>query len=524
MISPDATGLYHPKSEQDIIDLITYASSNHYEVRVRGAAQSVSGAVYTDGYNNTPGNYINMELDQMRLVSFDVPNMQVTVGAGINLGFDPYDPSGTSNEDNTNNLYYQLNQMGWSIPNVTNAIHQTVAGFISTGSAAGSMQHSFDECIVSITLIDGTGTQQVFNKSSNPDDPFYAAGLSLGLFGVITSVTLQCVASFNIIGQELVTKIADCAFDFLGPGSSTVPSFQNYLSDTEFSRTLWWPMSTLQRVVAWQAKTMTSSDYNNNTGIPPNFTPQPYNPIFHKILGTRRPSEIAASSVFTMIANWPNWLQDILGHSAPENTADEQAAILFFEKIAPYLVPLMADMYFPINTALKPAQQFWDYWLDSLAMDGWEYSNNLFNLSYAELWFPIDQTQTVVNTLNTYFTEKGYSATGFYAFEILAGKQSQFWLSPGYMQNSMRFNIMFWNNGAQVSPEDFYNQFWALFKEKNINFRPNWGKYLPLPTSTTGPSYMQGQFPKWNDFMTLRKQYDPDNIFVNTYWKNQLGI
>jgi hypothetical protein len=50
MINPDSNGLYHPANEQDIIDLTTYAIKNKLQVRVRGAAQSVSSAVYTDGY------------------------------------------------------------------------------------------------------------------------------------------------------------------------------------------------------------------------------------------------------------------------------------------------------------------------------------------------------------------------------------------------------------------------------------------------------------------------------------------
>ncbi len=526
MITPDSHGLYHPVSEQDIIDLITYANSNHLQVRVRGAAQSFSAAVYTDNYNpaGSAGVNINMELDQLRSVSYNDSMMQLTVGAGCNLGFDPYDPSATSAEDNSNNLFYQLNKKSWSIPNVTNAIHQTVAGFISTGSAAGSMMHSFDENIVSITLIDGTGTKQVFNRSGNTDDPFYAAGLSMGLFGIITSVTLKCIVSFDIIGQEKVTVDTNCEFDFYGPGNATTPSLQEYISTAEFSRTLWWPIKTLKRVIAWKAKTMQSSDYNNQTGIPPNFIPKPYDPLFHKILGTRRPAEIMAATGFTLINNWPNWIQDVLGHSAAENTVEDNAAIAAINTFSPYLYPFMVDMFFPLNTDAKPPQQFWDNWLGSLPMDSFEYSNNLFDLSYAELWFPIGKTQQVIDTLSTYFTNTGYSATGFYAFEILAAKSSSFWLSPGFGQDSMRFNIMFFNSGATIMPQDFFTQFWNLFKQNNIDFRPNWGKSLPLPSGNTGSAYIQSQFPKWNDFMALRNKYDPNNIFLTTYWKTQLGI
>lgn len=524
---PDANGLYHPQSEADIISLIQNATQNKLQVRVRGAAQSVNAGIYTDDYNpNSPATIksINIELDQLRSVSFDDANMQVTVGAGINLGVDPFDPSGTSyNNNGTENLFYQLNQKGWALQNIPDVIHQTVGGFISTGSSGGSMMHSFDECIMAITLIDGTGKVNKFSKSDNLNDNFYGAVVSMGLLGIITSVTLQCVPAFNIIGQEATTNVTDCEFDFFGQGSSGKPSLENYLSTTEFSRTLWWPIATLHRAIAWKARTMQPSDYNNQTGIPPNFTPQPYYPIFPKVLGSRMPSQMAAGIGFSLVANWPDWFYDLLGHDPSENTPADNFLTKEIDKLASYAYPLLINMYFPCNTNERPAQIFWDQWLGGLPMDTFEFSNNLFNLVYTELWFPIEQTQTVIDALQEYYTTNGYSATGFYTVEVLAAKGSNFWMSPGYNQDSLRLNIMFFANSA-IKPDNYYSQFWELFRQKNINFRLHWGKNLPPPTSTNTPSYLQDQYKNWNAFMSLRKQMDPNNIFLTNYWKTQLGL
>lgn len=519
MISPDSNGLYHPNTEQDIIDLVQFAVKNKLQVRVRGAAQSVNAAIYTDGFSLMgPGTNINMELDRMRSVSFDETNMQVTVGGGCNLAWDPFDPSGTSKTDNTNNLYFQLNQKGWSLQNVPDAAHQTIAGFISTGSQGGSMTHSFDDCIVAIRLIDGTGTAKTFTRSEDPDNPFFAIGVSIGLLGVITSVTLQCVPAFNIIGQEKVTPQDQCDFDFFGEGNAEQLSLKDYLSSTEFARMLWWPYPTLKRMIAWKARTMQPSDYNQQTGIPPDFKPNPYSPVFPKLFGSTLPAEAVAGTGYRVIANYPQWLYDIFGNS--KDWAMIKPAV---DALAPYLYPFMINMYFPMTTDKNPPKQFRDYWNGSLPMDTIEFSNNMMSLVYTEFWISADNARLAVNTLNDYYQSQGNSLVSYYTVEVLGAKRSNFWLSPSYGHDTIRLNLMRFdvNTSADIN---YYQIFWDLFKEKDIPFRLHWGKFLPPASTNENPAYFASRYPRWNDFLKLRSQMDPDNVFLNSYWKSQLGI
>jgi D-arabinono-1,4-lactone oxidase len=519
MISPDNNGLYHPKKEHEIIDLINFASMNNLQVRVRGAAQSVNGSIYTDGYSPVTGSHgsnINIQLDQMRSVKFH-DNMQVTVGGGCNLGWDPFDPSGTSKENNKNNLLYKLNQKGLGIQNIPDAVHQTIAGYISTGSQGGTMTHSFDDCVISIRLIDGNGKVQTFTKSPNPDDTFYAVGVSMGLLGVITSVKLQCVPAFNIIGQELVTNADACEFDFFGPGSDVKLSLKDYLSTNEFARMLWWPFPTLQRMISWKAKTMQLTDYNRQTGIPPHFIPHPYQPVFPKLFGSTLPAEAFAGIIYRLIAKYPQWLYDVLGNT-PE--------LLFIkdkiDTMGPFLYPKLIDMYFPLTSDKNHLKKFWDYWYGSLPMDTIEFSNNLINLVYTEFWVLADQAELAVNTLQDYYQSKGTSKTSYYAVEILGAKNSDFWMSPAYDQQSVRINLLRFDVGTS-SNINYYQEFWDLFQSKDIPFRLHWGKFLPPASSATGAGYLSKQFKKWDDFLTLRKQMDPNNIFLNSYWKESVG-
>jgi L-gulonolactone oxidase len=72
-----------------------------------------------------------------------------------------------------------------------------------------------------------------------------------------------------------------------------------------------------------------------------------------------------------------------------------------------------------------------------------------------------------------------------------------------------------------LSPEDarrFYNQFWTALEK--YDYRPHWGKYFaPAPTSV-----WRKRYEKWDEFLALRKKFDPEEIFLNKFWKHALDI
>ena len=548
MIQPDANGLYHPLNEEDIISLIQYAITNKLQVRVRGAAESVPGSVFTDGYNptaNSPSTRnINIMLDQMRTVTFTDNSSLVTVQAGCNLGYDPFDPTGVSKPGN--GLFDQLQAHELAIPNVSDEIHQTVAGYISTASSGGSIAHSFLDAIMSIRIIDGTGKVQVFNRPNpdNPGDPFYAAAVSLGLLGIIVELTLQCIPSFNVIGQQAITPDTEAAFDVFGPGSASKPSLQTYFTSTEFTRLIWWPFPTVKRLFTWQARTMQTGDYNSQTGPPTDFHPKPYQDSFYpsflpegwsgvpkEIIETS--TELVVSMLYSAIGNWPNDLYDLLGNEIIINgktiqTSDLQITI---QLAWPVILPHLLNVFAPCDGNNAP-QQFWDVWMNGLANDTNEYSNNLLPAYRTEFWVSVAHAQQVMNMLENYYANEFFKvsnsqnnnfANSCYVVEILGAKSSPFWLSPSYDQDSIRINfysLKQTNDDVMV----YFQQFWDLFYKNKINFRLHWGYYLPNSANGEGSGYLQSQYPMWNQFNELRKTMDPNNIFLNDYWKNHLNI
>lgn len=542
--------LYHPKTQKQVCAFVSYAANNGLQVRVRGAAQSVQEAVFADGFAQddapVPAN-INLQLDRLRRVRINKKTMEVTVGAGCNLSVDPFDPSGVSSE--ANGLFTKLAAHGWVLPNVPPVAHQTVAGYIATGSEGGSVSTSFSEQVMAIRLVDGTGQIKTFRRSDDLNDPFYAVGVSMGLLGIVVSVTLACLPGFdvagyrsvNVVGSEITTTQDKAPYSFGELVDPSKPSLETMLRTTPYTRLLWWPYSELRWLITWQAHPMTQADEPFvNQG------PMPYEPHFPAItlpgfpllplppglapaappttlpISTRLPSEMVASVGFWLINNWPNWYKELttnLFSEAPSSPFWTELSTKI-EQDFPALYKMLMSFYFSPDKPLKP---FWDIWWKGLTIDTFEFSNKLFNLDYTELWVPLNQAQEVIAILDAYYKADGFAATEVYAVEISGAKASNFWLSPGYDTDTIRINIMHFADSV-ISSADYYAQFWTLLYEKQIPFRPHWGKMLPPADGLTGATYLAQQYTKLDQFKTLRTRTDPKNVFLTSYWKKHLAL
>ena len=177
-----------------------------------------------------------------------------------------------------------------------------------------------------------------------------------------------------------------------------------------------------------------------------------------------------------------------------------------------HILPKLLNLFVPLDKDKQPKgpQQFQDNWYKCLPMD------NRVN----DILMPVEKSAEVMRSLRDYFKKTGYPASGSFSTEIYAAKKSDFWLSPSYNQDVIRVDI-FWFKYNEGNPAtDFYPQFWnLLMQNKDLSCRFHWGKYMPV-----NPDYVKSQYPKMNDFLTLRSKLDPSNIFLTKYWKDRLGI
>ncbi len=475
-----------PHSESALRAHILECVQNGRTLRLVGSRHSTRDAI------SSPGDVL-VSLEHLRsVIHYDGDQGVVQVQSGITLGPCPKSPDVPF--DQTLCGYLRARAMkegrGWALPALGGITHQTVGGFLATGSAGGSTQHSFGDAVSALSFLDGSGNMHHVHRG---EDLFDAVAVSMGLLGVITRVTFRCEPWFDIIGRETTSHTADCEIDLFGDGEN---SLREFLTRTPYARLLWWPQPGVDKMTVWQARRMTEADYQAHRSAPMHLHAQPYEPVgtvgqliadaFYTLLGLR-----FGNSLFDRALDW----------------------------LVPEITPAVINAFVPINRG--DPTLFWNTWHDGLPMDNTS-SDTLMPTAFTELWIPIDRTREVMIALRDHYRDNGLDAAGTYACEIYAAKRSPSWLSPAYAGDVVRVDL-FWFSKNRADPcQVFYPQFWTLLSR--FGFRPHWGKSLPGAGSPEGAAYLRAQYPQWDRFMELRDELDPKQIFVSDYWRQQLAI
>lgn len=572
-IVKDEKGFYQPASEEELIALVKKANSEGKQLRVRGAVHSVAAAIYTDPLvardyavdqeSPPPTDAINVMLNNYRgLRVLDAGQRLVEVDAGLNLGVDPMDPTHTSTLENS--LLYMLWTKGWTLSDLGGITHQTISGFISTGSSGGSLTFSVYDNVQRLRMIDGRGEVYEVDRDQSPED-FHATVTSMGLLGVISKVVLKCDPTFNITGQEAITTMEEASVDLFGDGSTGRPSLEQFLKQVEYTRLEWWPQRKGERLVTWQAQRIPPQ---------PGFRPTRYEEfgndfemsevfisIFYTILGNlddlraAKPKleatfqqvdadliedfrnlgavgHILAKALTLALKGGVDAAIDVLQLGAPELKAE-----------LPNLMKLALDKFMPLDSTKKDMekgepQAFRDWAWQGLPMDN-QASDVLVPTEFTEIWIPIQYSQRVMTLLKDYFAEptsdqEALKRTGTYAIEIYGARPNPFWMSMSYSDGKdewsrgvVRIDFYWFADNAGNPAEIFYPQFWNLFRDNGIPFRLHWGKFQPMGDANElarWASFFRGQYARWDDFLARRQVLDPDNVFLTTYWRQRLGL
>lgn len=167
--------LCYPKTEHEIQKIVIRAANDHKSIRLIGTGHSFSKLCETD--------QIMISLDNYQgLISTDKQLCQATVKAGTKL----------------NVLGDLLFQEGMAMENLGDIDVQSIAGTISTGThGTGKEFGTISTQIIALKFINGKG--EIVNCSTTENkELFLAAQVSLGVLGIITEVTIQCIPNYKL--------------------------------------------------------------------------------------------------------------------------------------------------------------------------------------------------------------------------------------------------------------------------------------------------------------------------------------
>lgn len=504
-------GFFHPSSEAQLSALVRFARRQGSHLRIRGSAHSTPQAIFAER-PTTPlkrRRHIDVMLDRYTRVEFDASRMQVVVEAGCHLGLDPRDPTGVSTW--ANSLTKQLDARGWALPDLGGVSHQTVSGFLMTGSCGGSIQHAIESSVVAMRLIDGRG--EIHELVRGRDALFHAALCSMGLLGVISTLTLQCIPRFDIIGREDITTEADCQYALFGDGES---GLEGCLRRSEYARLMWWPQEGVRSVVTWRARRMRDTDYSLETGSPARFRPKRYVALGDIGVGPRltealnQASQVAGGLFYDVLAQTARVAAALPLSTPLKLRARTRTAF------AQHVLPAVLKQFVPTGTT----QHFWDSWYEGLPLDN-QMSERSLPTDFTEIWLPLDRAGEVMRALRAHYDRHGYAATGPFICEVYGARATEAWMHPGYGRDSLRIDIFWFRRNPGDPRKGYFVQFWELLRE--FGYRLHWGKHLPVDP-TLGSKYLRANTPRWDDFLAARAELDPDGVFLTPYWRSALGV
>ncbi|XP_065907475.1 uncharacterized protein [Dysidea avara] len=567
-IPKDESGYYHPKTEQEIVNIVKYAYDNDFQLRVRGSGHSIGPKIYTDVCTvdrvdvaacAPDGNNINIRLDEYIRI-LDVSGNRVTVEAGIHLGHEPNDKHSTVE----NSLLYQLNNKhGLTVGDLGGINHQTVGGFLSTGSSGGSVKYGFSDNIHALRMVDGTGQIYTVSRDDADQNHFRAALVSLGVLGVISTVTFDCVPSFNISGSQLSAPSDQCQVDLYddNPRKDGKIGLTSFLVDNDYARILWWPQT---RGVVGLEKERLQVWHANRIPCDPYFKPTPYKlfdsaeiMIAYSYMMTILGNINDMDAVRTIAAEKDKQFEKLMKAELEEKGIDNIPATAIskvLKKVNEFILNVVTGtldkISVPIRETILPVLttaavtllstevdsgciKFQDYSWHGLPMDN-SADDILIPTMWSEIWVPLQYATKATTMLSEYFHASGkISCTGNNAWELYAAKPCEAWMSMSYSDGSDEWKYgafridPYWFIDSNCDARTFFRPVWLLLHNKNIPFRLHWAKLFPKMDDTDydwRKILIHSQYPHFRSFLDLRRSKDPKQIFLSSYWRYWLGI
>ncbi|NNG74846.1 FAD-binding protein [Acinetobacter sp. ANC 4277] len=142
-----------------------------------------------------------------------------------------------------------------------------------------------------------------------------------------------------------------------------------------------------------------------------------------------------------------------------------------------------------------------------------DWSNQIFptprNTKFNEMEYQIPVEQGLQCLEEVLHTLRKYQVPMFFPIEFRYVKGDDIWLSPFYARDSVSISI------HQFHKQDYHAVFDLVEPIlQKYQGRPHWGKLHSMTAAS-----LRDLYPKWDDFMALRQQLDPNQKWLNPHLK-----
>jgi len=182
-----ADRLFTPESQQELEELVAWASEKQQKVRPVGTALSPNGLAL-----DSRGMLSMVQLDDV--VRVDVEKQTITVQAGARVS----------------QILEELQKHGLTLENFSSITEQQIAGWTQTSAhGTGARIPTVDEMITSMSVVTpGQGTLKL--EANGPDsDLFRWVRVGLGTLGVVSEVTLKCIPRYTLHERTYCTSVEE---------------------------------------------------------------------------------------------------------------------------------------------------------------------------------------------------------------------------------------------------------------------------------------------------------------------------
>lgn len=517
----------------------------------------------------------------------DPSRPRVSAEGGANLGRDPYLASGRSTWDNSLG-WEILRRGFALPDFAAVSHHTVAALVASGSCGGSARHSFLDAVVGIELVDGEGRIVSLTRDLADPDADFWAAAASMGLLGVITRVTFELEPAFGLAGRELRKPMTETPVDFFGDDPRKIPFTRYlretpycrlvWWPQRHFEYAALWEMARVEPTPLLDPApyTLLGPDTRGNSvlaaalltvlgnlddlSVVPAKLAQWREKLAEELRDEpdknpcRRPGERRAPRPdvlqaleqtlrrFPVDLGLPAQIVRAFGGARAARVWDDVAVRAIVAFVGKALDGLGPFARLPVGGALHALvaanigslvrlfvedgdSRFQDCWLCGFAIDD-QLDARLWPLRFMELAVDLDQVEPVMRALRRYFRADGdadlaYRRTGPFACQIYPGKRSGFWLHSSYGRDTARLDG-FWNARNAGDPRDeFFRGLWEVLEP--FGFAPHWGKILPVPARRFARRY-ETKLPKLPAFRRLRRRYDPDGVFLTSYWAEHLDL